>query len=295
VHAAVVAAALLAIGVQPAATAAAASAGGAAAAARAATSTADPAADPAAAAGGRAARAASVAAPPRRSGFDEMTPALQAMQRDDTRNPAMLWVADGERLWNEPATPGGKACAHCHGAAAQSMRGVAARYPAWDERLARPLTLAQRIGQCRQRHQQAAPWPAEAEDALALEAYVALQSRGMPIAPPEDARLAAWRGQGRRLYAQRIGQLDLACHHCHDQRAGLHLGATAIPQGHPTGYPLYRLEWQALGSLARRIRGCMSGVRAEPYAPGADELTAIELHLKQRAAGLAVDAPAVRP
>ena len=52
-----------------------------------------------------------------------------------------------------------------------------------------------------------------------------------------------------------------------------------IPQGHPTGYPIYRLEWQGLGSLQRRLRNCMSGVRAEPFAYGAIELVELELYL----------------
>ena len=46
---------------------------------------------------------------------------------------------------------------------------------------------------------------------------------------------------------------------------GRHLGGAPIPQAHPTGYPLYRLEWQGLGSLRRRLRNCMTGMRAEPY------------------------------
>jgi hypothetical protein len=49
-----------------------------------------------------------------------------------------------------------------------------------------------------------------------------------------------------------------------------------IPQAHPTGYPIYRLEWQGLGSLQRRLRGCMSGVRAEPYPYDAQELVELE-------------------
>ena len=68
-----------------------------------------------------------------------------------------------------------------------------------------------------------------------------------------------------------------------------------IPQGHPTGYPVYRLEWQSLGSLQRRLRGCMTGVRAEPFAYGADELVALELFLMERAAGMTVETPAVPP
>ena len=77
--------------------------------------------------------------------------------------------------------------------------------------------------------------------------------------------------------------------------AGKRLGAAVIPQGHATGYPIYRLEWQALGSLQRRLRNCMSGVRAEPYAYDAVELIELELHLMQRARGMPLETPAVRP
>ena len=64
---------------------------------------------------------------------------------------------------------------------------------------------------------------------------------------------------------------------------------------HPTGYPLFRLEWQALGSLQRRLRNCFTGVRAEPFTTGASEWIDLEIYLRERAAGMASDAPAVRP
>lgn len=231
----------------------------------------------------------------RRSGFDDMTPAVQALQRDDALNPAMLWVRGGEAAWAERAGAAGKACADCHGAAAQTMRGVAARYPAFDERSQAPLTLAGRINACRQRHQQAPPLAPESDALLGLEAFVALASRGLPIAPPADPRLAPWRAQGERLFRQRIGQLDLSCAQCHEGLAGKRLGGSVIPQGQATGYPLYRLEWQGLGSLQRRLRGCFSGVRAEAPAAGSADLLALELYLMQRAAGMALESPAVRP
>ena len=137
--------------------------------------------------------------------------------------------------------------------------------------------------------------PADGEAALGLLAYVALQSRGQAVTPQNDSRLQPWRLQGQRLFEQRMGQLDLACAQCHDQRAGQRLGGTLIPQGHANGYPLYRLEWQGLGSLQRRIRNCTSGVRAEAFTDDADELTALELYLQQRATGLIMETPAVRP
>lgn len=137
--------------------------------------------------------------------------------------------------------------------------------------------------------------PPESQERLALQAYVAMQSRGLPITPDDDARLAPFREHGRQLYDRRIGQLDLSCAQCHDGLAGGRLGGSLIPQGHATGYPIYRLEWQGLGSLQRRLRNCMSGVRAEPYAYDAVELIELELHLMQRARGMPLETPAVRP
>jgi sulfur-oxidizing protein SoxA len=175
------------------------------------------------------------------------------------------------------------------------MAGVAARYPAWDAARGGALNLAGRINACRQQHQQAAPLPTEHADLLALSAYLGLQSRGQPVSPPADAGLVALRKQGQVLWQQRLGQINLACLHCHDQRAGQRLGGAVIPQGHATGYPTYRLEWQGLGSLQRRLRGCVVGVRAEPWAADAPEWLALEAWLAQRAAGMPVETPAVRP
>jgi len=230
----------------------------------------------------------------RRSGYEDMGAATQAMQRDDGQNPAMLWVQEGEQQWARAPSSSVRSCASCHGEAT-TMRGAAVRYPAWDETLRRPVDLATRINLCRERHQQQAAWPPEHGELLALEAFVALQSRGMPIQPPSDARLQPFLARGEASYRRRIGQLELSCAQCHDERAGGRLGAARIPQGHATGYPIYRLEWQSLGSLGRRLRGCMMGVRAEPFAAGSVEMTELELYLAQRAMGMGFEAPAVRP
>ena len=231
----------------------------------------------------------------RRSGFDFMSPQTKAMQQDDSSNPAMLWVSDGEALWDQKAGASERACASCHAAATTSMRGVAASYPRFDTTLQRPLDLRQRINVCRVKHQQAPLLAAEGHELLSIEAFVAMQSRGLPIQPDANPRVQPFRERGAALFKQRIGQLDLSCSACHDTLAGQRLGSAVIPQAHPTGYPIYRLEWQGLGSLQRRLRGCMNGVRAEPFAFGAPELIELELYLMQRAAGMVLETPAVRP
>src|SRR5262249_35857171 len=68
----------------------------------------------------------------RRSDAQFLSAETRAMQDDDTANPGMLWVLDGEGLWGKKEGSADRACADCHGDAGKSMKGVAARYPAFD-------------------------------------------------------------------------------------------------------------------------------------------------------------------
>ena len=135
----------------------------------------------------------------------------------------------------------------------------------------------------------------ESEELLALTAFVAHQSRRLPIAPGDGPELRPFLNLGSELFRRRQGQLNLSCSQCHDDNWGKRLAGAVIPQAHPTGYPVYRLEWQSLGSLQRRLRNCMIGVRAEPYEYGAPEAVALELYLMKRARGMPLETPAVRP
>jgi len=215
----------------------------------------------------------------RRSGYDFMSRETRAMQDDDTTNPALFSLLDGEALFK-------RNCGACHG----DMKGVAARYPA--VKAGKLVSLEQQINACRTERQKAPAFAYESKELLALGAYVGRQSRGMPIAvPPDEKYLAA----GRELFERRQGQLNLACSQCHDDNWGKSLAGTPIPQAHPTGYPIYRLEWQSMGSLERRLRNCMIGVRAEPYGYGSPELVQLEYYLMWRARGMKLETPAVRP
>jgi sulfur-oxidizing protein SoxA len=239
-------------------------------------------------------RSADIPLDQRRSGYEQMSPETKAMQDDDTANPGMLWVLEGETLWREKAGRAAKACADCHGEAEQSMRAVAARYPAYDAKRGAPVDLEGRINICRVEQQQAPAFKLETKELLALSAYVARQSRGVPIESKDD-RLAPFIEQGREIFQRRQGQLDLACAQCHDDHWEHKLAGNAISQAHPTAYPLYRLEWQTLGSLQRRLRNCMIGMRAESYALGSPEFVALEAFLMWRARGMPMESPGVRP
>lgn len=229
-----------------------------------------------------------------RSGTSFMSAELRAMQADDFANPALLWVEKGARTWGAKAGSANRACADCHGDARQSMKGVAARHPAWNAAAGRVLDLEGSINQCRTRRQGLPALAFESEELLGLTAYVASQSRGLPIRVDVTGPAAAHFERGRALYTRRIGQMNLACNHCHEWNAGRRLLAETISQGQPTAFPIYRTEWQGAGSLQRRLRACYSGVRAELPPYDSPDLLDLSLFLAWRAEGLAVESPGVR-
>jgi len=229
-----------------------------------------------------------------RSGSSYMGAELRAMQADTFANPGTLWVERGAKLWSARAGAADRACVDCHRDARDSMKGVAARYPAFDAGAKRLLDLEGRVNQCRSARQGAPALAFESEELLGLTAFVASHSRGMPVRVAIDGAAAVHFERGRMLYERRIGQMNLACLNCHQQNAGRRLLAETISQGHSNAYPIYRLEWQALGSLQRRLRACYSGVRAELPAYNAPDLLDLSLFLAWRGEGLQIEAPGVR-
>jgi sulfur-oxidizing protein SoxA len=229
-----------------------------------------------------------------RSGLSYAGADVRALQADEFGNPAQLWLMRGEQRWSEAVGAAGKSCQSCHGKAGDSMRGVAARYPALERSSGQLMNLEDRVRQCRTQRQQGPELAFESDDLLALSLYVTQASAGMALQVDiSGAALAHWQ-QGERLFMQRRGQLNLACTHCHDQNHGKRFYTDPLSQGQPNGYPLFRMEWQKVGSLERRLRSCLVGVRAQVPLWGALEMRQLALYLGWRGQGLAIEAPAVR-
>jgi L-cysteine S-thiosulfotransferase len=228
------------------------------------------------------------------SGTTFLTDNLKRQQADEAANPGMLWVGEGAQIWDTAQGEAGKSCAACHGQAEASMKGVAARYPAVDGRTGRLLNLEGRINNCRTEHQQAKPYAYESEELLAITAFVARQSLGMPMHIETGGAAAPFYQAGKAFFYQREGQLNLACAHCHENNAGRTLRGDTISYGLGNGYPAYRIEWQSLGSLHRRLRACSYGVRAIQFDYGSPEYVSLELYLAKRAEGVAIETPAIR-
>ncbi len=233
------------------------------------------------------------AAGDRRSGYTYATKETQAIQDDDYSNPAMVWVDEGDQLWNKVDGKAGKACASCHNEA-ESMKGVATTYPKYDAKLKKLKNLEQQINTCRTERMQAAPWKYESNELLAMTIFVRHQSRDMPVNVSIDDEAAPFFAKGKAFFYQRRGELDMACKHCHEDNAGKMARANLLSEGQINGFPTYRFKWQKPGSVHRRFRGCNSNIRAQPLKYGADEYVNLELYVAWRGRGLPVETPAVR-
>ena len=228
---------------------------------------------------------------PRKSGLIFLSPTLQAQQTDPAQNPASLWVERGQSLMQAQ-------CLSCH-SGATTLNNAAATFPKLDTNN-KLINLEDQIQRCLIRVDPKQAHSLESERVLSLSAALHQAAKGAPIQatkPQQATQASVWQDlydQGERLYTTRMGRINLACAHCHDDKVGAQMRGDVISQAHPTGFPIYRLSWQGMGSIDRRLRACYSGVQAPLPAIGSQELRVLELFLKVRAQGMVLDGPSIR-
>lgn len=238
---------------------------------------------------------------PKLSGNAFLPPGLRALQADAVTSPVMLWLDTGAQLWTSTST--GPSCQSCHGGVEQ-LKTAAPTFPRLAPGGKSLINLEDQIALCRARTGRPGA-RLEDDDVLALSALLHNAARGQPInvRPPApgqgDAAGAAaqWQahlGRGAQLFATRIGRINLACVHCHEENVGRQMRSDVISPGNPTGFPIYRMSWQRLGSIDRRLRACYSGVQAVVPPMGDAALRELELYLKVRANGMVMEGPSIR-
>ncbi|RMH46458.1 MAG: sulfur oxidation c-type cytochrome SoxA [Alphaproteobacteria bacterium] len=228
------------------------------------------------------------------SGWEFRDPATQALQMDDFENPAMIFVDQAREMWSTPDGAAGKSCESCHGAVEDSMKGVRAVMPKFNEEAGTLWSLEDYINNCRTARMQAEPWKWSGSEMTAMTALITLQSRGMPVAVRIDGPYQSWWEKGREIYYTRYGQLELACANCHEDHYGQMIRADRLSQGQINGFPTYRLKNAKLNSIHNRFYGCIRDTRGVPFAEGSDEFKALELYVASRGLGLSIEGPAVR-
>jgi sulfur-oxidizing protein SoxA len=230
-----------------------------------------------------------------KSGLAFSSPEVRGLQLDDDfASPSAHAIDKGAQLWKQVTGSNNKSCASCHGDANESMKGAATRYPAIDKATGKLFNLEDRIRNCRSKQQKAINWLPESDELLAITLHVTGASKGMPILVSIDGPAKKHFEAGQKLYMARQGQMNLSCTQCHDQHYGQRLYNDKLSQGHPNGYPIFRLDWQYMASLERRLRFCYASVKAEVPPWGHQDMRNLNLYLMWRAQGLPIEVPAVR-
>jgi L-cysteine S-thiosulfotransferase len=241
----------------------------------------------------------------RLSGSAFLTPGLLKLQADEANSPIALWLDKGRAAWADNSQSA--SCQSCHNSP-QSLHSSVPNYPRLVPRAGGQLALINledQILQCRTRNLKPPagtvprePPRLEDDDILSLSALLHDSARGQPInVQPTREQMETWSARlaaGAALFATRLGRINLACVHCHEQNIGQQMRIDVISPGHPTGFPVYRMSWQKIGSLDRRLRACYSGVQAVIPPPGAPELRDLELFLKVRANGMPLEGSSIR-
>ncbi|WP_405112025.1 sulfur oxidation c-type cytochrome SoxA [Phaeobacter sp. BS52] len=228
------------------------------------------------------------------SGWHFRSDETQALQMDDFDNPAMVFVDQAMDTWSKVEGTAEKSCASCHDDVEESMAGVRAVYPKWNEDAGEIRTLAMQINDCRENQMGADKWKYTGGKMAAMEALISVQSRGMPVNVAIDGPAQSTWEQGKELYYTRTGQLELSCANCHEDNYGNMIRADHLSQGQINGFPVYRLKNTKLNTAHARFKGCVRDTRAETYKPGSAEFVALELYVASRGNGLSVEAPSVR-
>ena len=229
-----------------------------------------------------------------RSGYSYLTPEMQALQDDGFGNPGGLTVDQGRVLFTTTAA-GGKACSSCHGDGGSGLDGKRiARYPVYDPDTGSPLTLRGQVLQCWAERLGNPPLAYADKRALQLETFVRSLARGETVAVEIDENLQPYYDAGEKLYRTRWGQVDIACHQCHDYHAGGTFRGQVMTQGQTNGFPVYRFTTGQTVGLQERITECLTSLRAQPYPAGSAEYLALEVYMSARSNGLEIETPAIR-
>ncbi len=227
------------------------------------------------------------------SGWRFRTDETQAVQMDDFENPAMIFVETAAEMWATVHGTEGKSCASCHDDL-ESMAGVKAVYPKWNEAAGEVRSLEMQINDCRSTRMGAEAWKYAGGDMTNMVALLASVSRGMPVNVAIDGPAEATWKHGKEIYYTRFGQLELSCANCHEDNNGNMIRADHLSQGQINGFPTYRLKNTKVNAVHSRFKGCIRDTRAHTFQPGSPEFVALELYVASRGNGLSVEGPSVR-
>lgn len=195
----------------------------------------------------------------------------------------------GEELYND--TKGLKQCF-------PEPIEAAVNYPKFDDKKGEVITLSVAINDCLKQNGQK-PWKMTKGKMADLEAYFASSARDeekvINVKIQSKAAQEAYEAGKKYYYSQR-GYLKLSCATCHVQGAGQKVRSEYMSSllGHTTHFPVYRLKWEGLGTLERRVKGCIKDEGQKPPKLDSNDMKNLIYFISYMSNGMKIDGPDVR-
>ncbi|NPA50614.1 MAG: sulfur oxidation c-type cytochrome SoxA [Epsilonproteobacteria bacterium] len=202
-------------------------------------------------------------------------------------------IDEGEELYKNYKFKDGKGFKDCFKDPA--IRG---EYPKFDTKKNEVVTLSVAINNCLKAHGEK-PWNLYKGKMAKLKAYFAAASKEakkkINIKIPTKEAAQAYE-RGKEIYYSQRGYLKLSCANCHVQGSGSRVRAEYLSPllGAVTHFPVYRLKWQGVGTIERRIKGCEKNQGEKPHKGDSKWVRELIYFMTYMSNNLPVDGPDVR-
>ena len=207
--------------------------------------------------------------------------------------PYELNLEKGKELFAKPFA-NGKTYASCF---ENNGDGIAHRYPFFDAKSGKVITLEASINACREANGEA-PLKYSKGPMADISAYMHYTSRGniINVQIPDDPRATEIYLKGKNHFYAKRGQLNMSCAHCHVDNSGNKIRADLLSPalGHVSHFPVYRSKWGGLGTVHRRFGGCNKQVRALPFKAQGSQYRNLEYFMTYMSNGIPWNGPGAR-
>jgi len=199
----------------------------------------------------------------------------------------------GKKLWNTTFT-NGKSFASCF----ESPVAAGSGYPYFDNARNDVVTLTQAVNECLTNNGEKA-WNTKKGDMAKLQAYMANAAteaeKVLDVKIDSKAASDAYE-RGKEYYYTQRGYLKLNCAECHVQGTGKRVRNEKLSPllGHSTHFPVYRLKWKSLGTLERRMSGCIKDQGQVPPKDTSKEMKELLFFQAYMSNGMKYDGPDIR-
>lgn len=172
------------------------------------------------------------------------------------------------------------------------------KYPHYSEERAQVVTLTQAINECRTSNGEKA-WSTTKGEMADLQAYINYatmeEDKVVNVEINSQAAADAYE-RGKAYYYTQRGYLNLSCAECHVQGTGQRVRNEKLSPllGSVTHFPVYRLKWQGMGTLERRMSGCVKDQGQVPPGNTSDEMKELLFFMSYMSNGMKIDGPDIR-